>query len=129
MDRVVAAADEMAGEAVEDDGEEDEVHLHRRRKTATYLRSGVRSPHCSVEEQHQCMPQILSNDTTIGITVSRVDLMWKMDIHLQHAPGIGENLGTKKDAPDRMCSSTLRPDTPHRSRDSIRISCLRVSDR
>jgi hypothetical protein len=129
VDRAVAAADAMADEAVEDDKEEDEVHLRRRRKTATYPRSVDRLHHCLEEEQRQCIPQIPSNDTTIGITVSHVDLTWKMDIHLQHAHKTGESRGTRRDAPDRMYSSTLRPDTPHRSRDSTRISCLRVSDR
>jgi hypothetical protein len=132
VDKAAAEVDEMAAEAVEDDAEEDEAHLRRRRKTATYLKSEHRLPHCLVEvveEQHQCMPQTQSNDSTIGITVSRVDLMWKMDIHRQHAPAIGGKLDIRRDVPGRMYNSTSRPDTQHRSRDSTKISCLRGSDR
>jgi len=129
VDRVVAAADAMADEAAEDNGVEDEVHLRRRRKTTTYHRSVGRSLHYSAEEQHHSMPPIPSNNTTIGIIVSRVDLTWKMDIHLQHAHVIGESLGTRRDATDRMYSSTLRPDMLHRSKGSTRISCLQGSDR
>jgi hypothetical protein len=39
VDKAAAEVDEMAAEAVEDDAEEDEAHLRRRRKTATYLKS------------------------------------------------------------------------------------------
>ena len=117
MDRVGAdtedsVADAMADQAAVDVGVEDEVHLCRRRKTTTYPRLVDRLPHYSAEEQHHRMPQILSNGTTIGIIVSCADLMWKMDIHLQHAHMVGENLGTRRDATDRMYSSTLRPDMP-----------------
>ena len=134
MDRVVAdtkdnEADAMADEAVEDDGVEDEVHLRRRRNKTTYPRPADRLPHYSVEEQLHSMPQTLSNGTTIGIIVSRVDLTWKMGIHRQHVHRIGERLGTRRDATDRMYSSTSRPDMLHHSRDSTKISCLRGSDR
>ena len=129
MDKVAAAADAMADEAAEDDGEEDEVHLRRRRKTETYPRSVDRLPQYSEGEQHQCTPQTLSNDTIIGIIVSRVDSTWRMDTHPQLAHVIGENLDTKKDAPDRIYSSTLQPVMLHHSRDNTRISCLRGSDR
>ena len=129
MDRAEAAADAMADEDAEDDGVEDEVHLRMRRKTTTYHKLVGRSLHYLVEEQHHSMPQTPSNDTTIEIIVSCVDLTWKMDTHLQHAHVIGENLGTKKDATDRIYSSTLQPDMLHRSRDNTRISCLRGSDR
>jgi len=129
VDRVVAAADAMADEAAVDDRVEDKVNLRRQRKKTTYPRLVDRLPHYLEEEQHHSIPQILSNGTKIEIIVSGVDLTWKMDIHLQHAHMIGENLGTRRDATDRMYSSTLRPDIPHRSRDSTRISCLRGSDR
>ena len=129
MDRVVTAADAMADKDAEDNRVEDGVHLCRRRKTTTYPRSVGRSLHYSAEEQHHSIPQILSNDTTIGIIVSHVDLTWKMDTHLQHAHGIGKSLGTRRDATDRTYNSTLRLDILHRSRDNTKISCLRGSDR
>ena len=118
MDRVVAdtednAADAMAEEAAEDNRVEDEVHLHRRRNTTTYPRSVDRLPHYSAEEQLHSMPQILSNDTTIGIIVSCADSTWNMGIHQQHAHVIGKRLDTRRDAPGRMYSSTSRLDTPH----------------
>jgi hypothetical protein len=59
------------------------------------------------------MPQILSNVTIIGIIVSHVALMWKMDIYPQHAHKIGKKLGTRRDATDRIYSSTLQPDMLH----------------
>jgi hypothetical protein len=63
-------------------------------------------PHSLVEEQDHSMPRTLSNVSIIGIIVSHVALMWKMDIHQQHAHRIGENLGIKRAATDRMYSST-----------------------
>ena len=134
MDRVGAdtednVADAMADEAAEDNGVEDKVHLRRRRNTTTYPKLVDRLVHYLAEEQLHSMPQIPSNGSTIGIIVSCVDLTWKMDIHLQHAHVIGESRGIRRDAPDRMYSSTSRQDTTHRSRDSTKISCLRGSDR
>jgi hypothetical protein len=111
------------------DGVEDEVHLLRRRRTTTYLRSVVRLPHSLVEEQDHSMPRTLLNVSIIGIIVSHAASTLKMDIHLQHAHRIGKKLGTRRGATDRMYSSTLRPDMLHLSRDSIRISCLWGSDR
>ena len=73
VDRAEAAADAMANEDAEDDGVEDKVHLRRRRNKTTYPRPADRLPHYSVEEQLHSMPQTLSNGTTIGIIVSRVD--------------------------------------------------------
>ena len=106
-------ADAMADKASEDNGVEDVVHLHRRHNTTTHPRLVDRLTHYSAEKKRHSMPQTLSSGTTIGITVSCVDLTWKMDTHLQHAHMIGENLGTSRDATDRMYSSTSRPDTPH----------------
>ncbi len=102
VDRAEAAADAMADEDAEDDGVEDEVHLRKRRKTTTYHQSAGRSLHYLAEEQHHIMPRTPSNDTTIGIIVSRVDLTWKMDTHLQPAHAIGGSLGIRRDATGRM---------------------------
>jgi hypothetical protein len=129
VDRAEAAADAMEDEDAEDDGVEDEVHLRKQRKTTTYHKLVGRSLHYLVEEQHHSMPQTPSNDTTIGIIVSCVDLTWKMDTHLQHARAIGGSLGIRRNATDRMYNSTLRQDTTHCSRDSTKISFLRGSDR
>ena len=129
VDRAEAVADAMADEDAENDGVEDEVHLRMRRKTTTYHKLVCRSLHYSVEEQHHSMPQTPSNDTTIGIIVSCVDLTWKMDTHLQHAHAIGRYRVIRRVATDRIYNSTLRLDTMHRSRDNIRISCPRGSDR
>ena len=134
MDKVPEDKEDNAGDVTADvdavgDGVEDEAHLHRRQRTTTYLRSVVRSPHYSVEEQDYSMPQTLSNDSIIEIIVSHAASMWKMGIHPQHAHRIGESMGTKRSAPDRTYNSTLRPDTMHPSKGSIRISCLRGSDR
>ena len=111
MDKVPEDTEDNAGDVTADvyevgDRVEDEAHLHRRHRTTTYLRLVVRSPHYSVEEQDYNMPQTLSNVTIIGIIVSLVALMWRTDIHQQHAHRIGENLGTKRAATDRMYSST-----------------------
>ena len=129
MDRAEAAADAMEDEDAEDDGVEDEVHLRKQRKTTTYHKLVGRSLHYLVEEQHHSMPQTPSNDTTIGIIVSCVDLTRKMDTHLQHARAIGGSLGIRRDATGRMYNSTLRLGTMHCSRDSTRTSCLRGSCR
>jgi hypothetical protein len=112
-----------------DDGVEDEVHLRRRRSTTTYHKSVDKSPHSSVEERDYSMPRIPSNATIIGIIVSHVGSMLKMGIHPQHAHRIGENLDIRRDVTGRMCNNTLRLDTLHPSKDSIRISCQRGSDR
>ena len=112
-----------------DDGVEDEVHLRRRRRTTTYLKLVDRSHHSSVEEQDHSMPRIPLNASIIGIIVSHVGSTLKMGIHLQHAHRIGENPDTRRDAADRMCNNTLRPDTLHPSKGSIGISCLQGSDR
>jgi hypothetical protein len=112
-----------------DDGVEDEVHLHRRRRTTTYLRSVDRLPHSLVEEEEHSMPRTLLNVSIIGTIVSHAALTLKMGIHLQHAHKIGENLVTRKGATGIMYSSTLRLDMLHLSRDSIRTNCLRRSDR
>ena len=123
------AEDAKADADAVEDGVEDEAHLHKRRRTTTYLRLAGRSPHYSVEEQAYSMPRTLSNGTIIGIIVSRAASTWKMDTHLQHAHRIGENRGTRRGAPDRTYSSTLQQDTLHPSKGSTRISCLRGSDR
>jgi hypothetical protein len=44
-DKGVAAVDAMADKVAEDDEAEDEVLLHRRRKTTTYPKSAGRLPH------------------------------------------------------------------------------------
>ena len=103
MDNVADATADV--DAVED-GTEDKDHLRRRRRQTTYLKSADRLPNSLVEEPHHYMPRTLSNVTIIGIIVSHVALTWKMDIHQQHAHRIGKNLGTKRDATDRMYSST-----------------------
>jgi len=118
VDRVEAdtedsVANVTADRDAADNGVEEEVHLRRQRKTTTYHRLVGRLTHYLADEQHHSMPQILSNVTIIGIIVSHVALAWKMDIHLQHAHRIGKNLGTRRDATDRIYSSTLQPDMLH----------------
>ena len=87
-------------------GVEEGVHLLRQHRTTIYLWLVVRLPHSLVEEQDHSMPRTLLNVSIIGIIVSHAALTLKMDIHLQHAHRIGKNLVTKRDATDRMYSST-----------------------
>ena len=96
------------------DGVEEEVHLLRRRRTTTYLKSVDRSPHSLVEEQDYSMPRIPLNASIIGIIVSHAGLTLKMGIHPQHAHGIGGRQATRKGATETIYSSILRPDTLHR---------------
>jgi hypothetical protein len=130
VDKVPADTEDSVVDADEvDDGVEDEVHLRRQHSTTTYHKSVDRSPHSSVEGRAYSIPRIPSNNSIIGIIVSHVGSTLKMGIHPQHAHRIGENLDIRRDVTGKMYNNTLRLDSLHPSKDSIRISCLRGSDR